>query len=132
MKTHTYSLTIREHHLDTFGHVNNATYLQLYEEARWDLLNQGGFGLKHIQTIQQGPIILEIGIKFLRELHNLDQIVIESTCREYQKSTTWMDQRMINPRGEIASEASFKFALFDLKSRRIIRPTTEWIAAISG
>ena len=29
-----YDKTILEQHLDTFGHVNNAVYLSLYEEAR--------------------------------------------------------------------------------------------------
>ena len=31
---HTYKLRIIETHLDMFGHVNNATYLQIFEEAR--------------------------------------------------------------------------------------------------
>ena len=38
-----YPLTIKEFHLDTFGHVNNATYLQIYEEARWEFINQNGY-----------------------------------------------------------------------------------------
>lgn len=32
---HEYPVVIREHHLDTFGHVNNAAYLDILEEARW-------------------------------------------------------------------------------------------------
>ena len=35
-KVFTYPLLIKETYLDTFGHVNNATYLTLFEEARWD------------------------------------------------------------------------------------------------
>ena len=35
---HEYALVIREQHLDTFGHVNNAKYLEILEEARWDLI----------------------------------------------------------------------------------------------
>ena len=40
-----YYLIIRESHLDTFGHLNNATYLQLFEEARWDYITNRGFGV---------------------------------------------------------------------------------------
>ncbi len=40
-----YTIKILEHHLDTFGHVNNATYLEMYEEARWDLLNKNNSGM---------------------------------------------------------------------------------------
>ena len=62
------SMMIKEHHLDTFGHVNNATYLQILEQARWELLNTHGFGLETIQRLQLGPVILECNIKFIREL----------------------------------------------------------------
>ena len=57
---HLYDLVIHERHLDTFGHVNNATYLDLLEEARWDLITRNGFGLDEIKRLQLGPTILEI------------------------------------------------------------------------
>ena len=41
---HEYPMTILEHHLDTFGHVNNAMYLQLFETARWQWITDGGDG----------------------------------------------------------------------------------------
>ena len=47
--TFVYETLIRESHLDTFGHVNNATYLQLYEEARWELITRNGYGLAKVR-----------------------------------------------------------------------------------
>ena len=44
-RVHDYQLVIREQHLDTFGHVNNAKYLEILEEARWDLITGNGYGL---------------------------------------------------------------------------------------
>jgi thioesterase III len=67
-KVFKYQVLIKEHHLDTFGHVNNATYLALLEEARWELLNAHGFGLNAIREQAMGPVILECHIKFLKEL----------------------------------------------------------------
>ena len=52
-RTHEYPLLIVERHLDTFGHVNNATYLELFEEARWDWLQQNGYGLDEIRKRDQ-------------------------------------------------------------------------------
>ena len=43
-----YPLIIKEMDLDTFGHVNNARYLTLFEDARWDLITKNGYGLKKI------------------------------------------------------------------------------------
>ncbi len=41
-----YDVLILESHLDTFGHVNNAAYLTLFEESRWDFITKNGYGLK--------------------------------------------------------------------------------------
>ncbi len=49
-KTFVYDTQIKEHHLDSFGHVNNATYLSLYEEARWESITENGYGLKEVQV----------------------------------------------------------------------------------
>ena len=43
-KVSEYKILIREHHVDSYGHVNNATYLSLYEEARWEVITPEGFG----------------------------------------------------------------------------------------
>jgi len=63
---HLYKVLIREGHLDTFGHVNNATYLQLAEEARWEMLVSSGYGLNVVQQDQKGPTILSTEISFKR------------------------------------------------------------------
>ena len=47
-----YQVLIQEVHLDSFGHVNNAAYVMLYEEARWDFITKQGFGLDYIQKHQ--------------------------------------------------------------------------------
>ena len=51
-----YTVMIKENHLDTFGHVNNAAYLTLYEEARWDFITKNGYGLEVIQNEKKGPM----------------------------------------------------------------------------
>ncbi len=45
---------IREQHLDTFGHVNNARYLELFEQARWDFITDNGFGLEQVKASGTG------------------------------------------------------------------------------
>ena len=72
----TYPILIKESDLDTFGHVNNATYLKLFEEARWDLITKNGYGIKTIRETKLGPTILEIKIRFLKELRLREKITI--------------------------------------------------------
>src|SRR6476620_10426697 len=81
---HEYRVFIVESHLDTFGHVNNATYLQLFEEARWDLITSRNFGLEKVRETQTGPVILEAHVKFQRELHNRATVTIVSELLSYK------------------------------------------------
>ena len=41
-----YEFTVVETHLDFMGHMNNATYLQVFEEARWEIVVHRGYDYK--------------------------------------------------------------------------------------
>jgi len=124
---------IREIHLDTFGHVNNATYLSLFEQARWDLIEAGGYGLRVIRETGLGPVVLEAAIKFMREIGLREHIRIQSRAYDPQGGKIMrMRQRMVNSRGEICCEAEFKFGLFSLRERKLVPPTPAWLRAIGA
>lgn len=127
-----YKMMIIERHLDTFGHVNNATYLEILEEARWDIISNRGFGLKKIQESGQGPTILEWNIKFLKELRLRQEITIQTQAISYENKIGRMQQNILNAKGEICCETTMIFGLFDTKERRLILPTPDWMYAIGG
>ncbi|MEW6056400.1 MAG: acyl-CoA thioesterase [Bdellovibrionota bacterium] len=131
-KVHAYRLTVLEGHLDTFGHVNNAVYLSLLEEARWDLITTNGYGLDQIKQSGKGPVILEINIKFLRELKLREEIVIETRLQSYEKRIGVMIQEIKNDMGAVCTYAELKFGLFDTVARRLISPTQQWLRAIGS
>jgi len=124
-----YPILIREHHLDTFGHVNNATYLQLLEDARWEILYPRNFGINDIIRTGLGPTIVEINIRFSKELKLRDQIEIRSEMISYEKKIGILKQDIYRG-GECCSEAQLKMGLFDIKARRLVPPTPEWLYAI--
>ena len=125
-----YELVIKEHHLDTFGHVNNAIYLQLFEEARWDLITERGFGMKEIMKRRQGPVVLEIQIKFIKELKLREKIQINFETIDQKGKIGHFKQQMINSQGEVSCEATFTVGFFDLNARKLIDPTDEWKKAV--
>jgi len=126
---HTYQLTIKETYLDTFGHVNNAMYLTLLEEARWDLITKNGFGLKKIQESGLGPTILELKLSFLKEICLRDEVTIETQLISYENKIGKLSQKIIRD-SELCCIAEFVMGLFDLKQRKLILPTKEWLDAI--
>ena len=124
-----YPTLIKEVYLDVYGHVNNAMYLTLFEEARWDLTYKNGWGLKRILDKGVGPVILEVHIKYLRELKLRDEIVIESQMMTYDRKIGRLSQKMMR-NGEVCCSAEFVMGLFDLKERKLIEPTEEWLEVI--
>ena len=69
-------IEIQETDLDVFGHVNNAAYLRLFENARWKFITDWGVGLKEIFATQIGPVILEVQVQFMKELKARERITI--------------------------------------------------------
>jgi acyl-CoA thioester hydrolase len=125
-----YEVLIREMHLDSFGHVNNAAYVMLYEEARWDFITKNGFGLDYILDHQIGPVILDLSVRFKRELKNREKIKITSkTIDIISPKIMVLEQQMINSQGKVASEAKFTVGFFDMKSRKLIDASPEWLKA---
>jgi YbgC/YbaW family acyl-CoA thioester hydrolase len=129
--TFEYEVLIKEMHLDSFGHVNNAAYVMLYEEARWDFITKNGFSLEYIQKHQLGPVILDLSVRFKRELKNREKIKITSRAIEIiSPKIMILEQNMIKEDGKIASEAKFTCGFFDLKSRKLIDSSPEWLKAV--
>lgn len=125
-ETHRYSILIKEVDLDVYGHVNNATYLVYFEEARWDFITKNGYGLKKIQETGLGPVILEMNVKYQKELCLRDEVVIESKPLSYHKKISKLSQVMLRG-GEVCCTAEFTIGLFDLKMRKLILPTDDWL-----
>lgn len=126
---HQYPLTIQETDLDLYGHVNNTSYLILFEQARWDLITKNGWGLKKINEMKQGPVILELNLRFHKELNARDEIIIQTQMNSYLKKIGKMTQKML--RGdELCCTLDVTFGLFDLKERKLLLPNAEWLKGI--
>jgi YbgC/YbaW family acyl-CoA thioester hydrolase len=125
-----YEVIIRESHLDSFGHMNNAAYLVLFEEARWEFITRNGYGLQQVREFQKGPVVLELSMKFRKEITLREKILITTELVSQEKKITRLKQRMLKEDGLVATELELTFGLFDLQTRRLIEPTPEWKKAI--
>jgi YbgC/YbaW family acyl-CoA thioester hydrolase len=121
-----HEVIIRESHLDSFGHVNNAAYLVLFEEARWEFITRNGYGLKEVQELQKGPVILDLSMRFKKEIKLREKIRITVGVANLEKKITKLQQEMLKEDGSVAAEINLTFGLFDLQTRRLIDPTPEW------
>ena len=65
---------VRNHHIDSYGHVNNASYLLYLEDARSDFFEYLGYGLGKLKDMNIYVFITEIKIKYLKPAY-LDDII---------------------------------------------------------
>jgi YbgC/YbaW family acyl-CoA thioester hydrolase len=125
-----YRFIVSEDLLDGYHHVNNARYLDLYERARWDILEKSGLGQEYVHKNKIGPVIIEVNVRFSRELLPGEEIKILTTSRRKNDLVFYFDQQMINSKGEIASKAVFTTSLFDLEKRKMVKPDDTWLKAM--
>lgn len=125
-----YHRQIIEMDLDTFGHVNHANYLAIFEEARWEIVTNNGYGLAEVQKYKKGPVILEADLKYLRELKLRENITITTRVDLTESKAGTIYHEMIRADGKVACEAKIVFGFFDLEKRKLIAPTPEWRRAL--
>lgn len=128
-KTFSFPTIVKEIHLDLFGHMNNASYLVIFEEARWDLISKNGFGVEKIKQTGLGPTILEVKLTYLKELKAREEIDIQTKLISYNRKIGILEQSIVRGQ-EICAKAEFIFGLFSLSERKLVLPTPEWLHAI--
>tara|TARA_X000000950_G_scaffold258468_1_gene325965 strand:+ start:51 stop:443 length:393 start_codon:yes stop_codon:yes gene_type:complete len=127
-----YDLIIKEGHLDTFGHVNNATYLEIFEEARWEVLNEKGVTVREIQQSKKGPVLLNVNLGFKKEIFLRTKIKVISQMLDIKKNKIMVvKQTIINEKDDVCAEATFEIGLMDLNFRKLIPLTDLWVNLFS-
>jgi thioesterase-3 len=116
MKTTT-EITIRNYHIDHFGHVNHARYVEVLEEARWRYLEENNL-LNSLHRIQAFHVVAEIEIKYLHGARIGDTLIIETRIdgrlnrRFLVKQTAW-----IKASGRTAIKANITNVFVDKQGR---------------
>jgi acyl-CoA thioester hydrolase len=129
---HEYVTLIRERHLDTFGHVNNAQYLMLFEEARWEMITSRGYGLEQVHERKIGTVVLDCSIRFKREIKLREKITIQTRTVKLSRKILTLQHKLLNEKGECAAEAEFTMGCFDLSARKLVTPDPFWLTAVLG
>ncbi len=112
--------------------MNHATYLQILEEVRWDIITEKGYGVKKVAETNIGPTILGLEITYRKELINRETVTIITEFHNFQKKIGSITQQILNEKGELASEAKLKLGLFNTLTRRLVEPTPEWLSVMNG
>jgi YbgC/YbaW family acyl-CoA thioester hydrolase len=72
-----YKLSVRGYELDSYGHVNNAVYLNYFEQARWEIFRQADL-LNYFKDNHLLLVVTEMQIRYSREVKLFDELLIET------------------------------------------------------
>ena len=102
--------------MDVYGHVNNARFLTLYEEARVALMFLGA--REHgISSFEQGVVISRHEVDYLRPVDYADPVRIELWVAELKASRFVIEYELFD-REAVASRARSVCVPFDLATGR--------------
>ena len=125
-----YALQIKEHHLDAFGHVNHAKYLEILEEARWQIISERNYGLDQVIKTQLAPVILELKITYSKELTLRENVLITTEVIDFSKRIGKLRQTIQKADQSIAATAEIAMGVMDLKVRKLVVPNDAWKFAL--
>ena len=115
---HTTEIKVRGYHVDAFGHVNNARWLELLEEARWRWLDEA-IDLRVWDAERRGIAVLNIDVTYRRPALRHDVVVLEAwMTRLGGKACVCRQQATHRETGEVLLDATITFVLFDLDTGR--------------
>lgn len=118
---HEMKVKIRSTQVDTFGHLNNAAYLEIYEWARWEWASADGPDpINLVAERGLGPAIVHIDLDFYREIQFHDAITVRTWFKELTGTKGIICQEMLRSDGVVASKVLITFVMFNLKTRKVV------------
>jgi YbgC/YbaW family acyl-CoA thioester hydrolase len=76
-----YTITVRGYELDSYGHVNNAVYLNYLEQSRWEIIHETGM-IELLTKDELLMVVIENRIKYIREAVLFDELEIQTTIKK--------------------------------------------------
>ncbi len=115
---HSTLIKVRGYHCDFYGHVNNARYLELLEEARWQYL-EAGQGLEYWSDRSLGFVVASVTINYRRTAGPNTELEILSTTTLLEGRKGVIHQDVVNrDSGKVVADADVTFAVINLETGR--------------
>ena len=116
---HHIEIKIRGYHLDLFGHVNNARYLEFLEEARWAMF-EDQTDLQALAQKGYAFTVVNINIAYRRPAVMNDVLIVESAIHHIGRRSAVMRQTMKRKgnKAAVVAEADVTFVFLDTRQQK--------------
>jgi acyl-CoA thioester hydrolase len=118
---HRTTLTVRSYECDTYGHVNNAVYLNYLEVARHEMLAALGMDYAGMRSAGFGLVVARIDIRYRRPAVEGDALTILSRATKRLRVGGIIAQRILKAE-ELIAEADVTWVSIDARRRAAPMP----------
>jgi thioesterase-3 len=114
---HVIDIKVRGYHMDVFGHVNNARYLEFLEEARWDAIEKT-LDLQALSREGYEFTVVNININYRRPAVLNELLCVETELTRWGERSAVIHQ-VVKLKGTdiIVADADVTFVLYDTEKR---------------
>ncbi len=119
-KKHQIDINVRGYHLDVYGHVNNARYLEFLEEGRWAFF-ECNHSLEPFLQSDIAFVVVNININYRRPAYMNEVLTVETFISKVgSRSGTIKQVVSLSQTGAVVADAEVTFVLYDAKQDRAI------------
>lgn len=89
------TIGVRTSELDSFGHVNHAVYLNYFEHARFEALEDAGFSWSILAERGWAIFVVRIEVDYVAEARRKDQLLIRTRADSFRRTSMVLAQEMV-------------------------------------
>ncbi len=93
MKVFKTQITARSYELDGFAHVNHAVFLNYFEQARFEALEQGGFSLSELTKHGWAIHVVRVTVNYRKEVRLNEVLSIETRIASVGRTSLTIQQK---------------------------------------
>ncbi len=117
------TLKVRTYECDSYGHVNNATFLNYCEVARVELLEKMGYDLADLKKAGFLLVIVKIEMEYKKPAYANEELEVSVNWIECGKTSAVFEQEIYNRKNnELIARAKIIWVATDLTGKPIVIP----------
>ena len=115
---HTIEIKVRGYHLDLFGHVNNARYLEFLEEGRWAAFEKS-VDLQQLAVKGYAFAVVNININYRRPALMNQVLCVETSMAKWNHRSGVIHQDVkLKGTDDLIADADVTFVIIDAKTQK--------------
>lgn len=111
-------MRVRGYHLDGYGHVNNARYLEFMEEGRWAFFDEHPRLIKQLHQSGYAFVVVNLNIDYRAAAVQNDDLHVLTGIVEVGERSALCHHRILRKDGALVAQADLTFVLLDMKANK--------------